>query len=40
MEYLYLNLSASRTEDLVDSSDVLARIVKELIQSAVEKQSG
>ena len=39
MEHLYLNLAAGRTEDLVDPPDVLARIAKELIQSAVQKQS-
>ena len=39
MEHLYLNLVAGRPEDLVDPPDVLARIAKELIQSAVQKQS-
>jgi len=39
MEHLYLNLAAGRTEDLVDPPDVLARIAKEMIQSAVQKQS-
>lgn len=39
MEHLYLNLASSRTEDLVDPPDVLARIAKELIQSAAQKQA-
>ena len=39
MEHLYLNLAACRTEDLLDPPDVLARIAKELIQSAMQKQS-
>ncbi|MDH4186793.1 MAG: hypothetical protein OEV08_07340 [Nitrospira sp.] len=39
MEQLYLNLGASRTEDLIDPPDVLARIAKELIQSGTQKQS-
>lgn len=39
MEHLYLNLSAARTEDWLDPPDVLARIAKEVIQSAAQKQS-
>jgi DNA-binding ferritin-like protein len=39
MEQLYLNLATGRPEDLVDPPDVLARIAKELIQSAAQKQS-
>jgi tetratricopeptide (TPR) repeat protein len=39
MEHLYLNLAAGRTEDLVDPPDVLARIAKEMIRSAAQKQS-
>lgn len=39
MEQLYLNLATGRPEDLVDPPDVLARIAKEMIQSAAQKQS-
>lgn len=39
VEHLYLNLAAGRPEDLVDPPDVLARIAKELIQAAAQKQS-
>jgi hypothetical protein len=39
MEQLYLNLATGRPEDLVDPPDVLARIAKELIQSAAQKQA-
>lgn len=39
MEQLYLNLATGRPEDLLDPPDVLARIAKELIQSAAQKQS-
>lgn len=39
VEFLYLNLATGRAEDLVDPPDVLARIAKELIQSAAQKQA-
>ena len=39
MEHLSLNLVACRTEDLVDPPNVLARLAKELIRSAVQQQS-
>ena len=39
VEHLYLNLATRGAEDLVDPPDVLARIAKEIIQSAVQKQS-
>ncbi|MCE7964365.1 MAG: hypothetical protein DYH04_03120 [Nitrospira sp. NTP2] len=39
VEHLYLNLATGRPEDLVDPPDVLARIAKELIQQAVQRQS-
>src|SRR5574341_377169 len=39
VEQLYLNLATGRPEDLVDPPDVLARIAKELIQSAAQKQA-
>ncbi|MGH7205729.1 MAG: hypothetical protein ACREI2_05925 [Nitrospiraceae bacterium] len=39
VEQLYLNLAARGVEDLVDPPDVLARIAKEIIQGAVQKQS-
>jgi len=39
VEHLYLNLVFSRPEDLVDPPDVLARIAKEVIQSAARKQA-
>ncbi len=39
VEQLYLNLAAGRVEDLVDPPDVLARIAKELIQQAVQRQA-
>jgi hypothetical protein len=39
VEQLYLNLATSRPEDLVDPPDVLARIAKEMIQSAAQKQA-
>lgn len=39
MEQLYLNLATGRPEDLVDPPDVLARIAKEVIQSAAQKQA-
>lgn len=39
VEQLYLNLATARTEDLLDPPDVLARIAKELIQQAVQRQA-
>jgi len=39
VEHLYLNLVSSRPEDLVDPPDILARIAKEVIQSAAQKQA-
>jgi tetratricopeptide (TPR) repeat protein len=39
MEHLYLNLIAGEPEDLVDPSNVLARIAKEMIQSAARQQA-
>lgn len=39
VEQLYLNLITGRTEDLTDPPDVLARIAKELIQQAVQRQA-
>lgn len=39
VEQLYVNLARGQTEDLVDPPDVLARIAKELIQQAVQRQS-
>ncbi|HEY7532934.1 MAG TPA: hypothetical protein VH681_09180, partial [Nitrospiraceae bacterium] len=39
MEQLFLNLATGRPEDLVDPPDVLARIAKEVIQSAAQKQA-
>jgi hypothetical protein len=39
VEQLYLNLVTGRTEDLADPPDVLARIAKELIQQAVQRQA-
>lgn len=39
MEHLYLNLVTGRPEDLLDPPDVLARIAKEVIQSAAQKQA-
>jgi hypothetical protein len=38
VEQLYLNLVSGRNEDLTDPPDVLARIAKELIQQAVQRQ--
>jgi hypothetical protein len=37
--HLCLNLAAGRTENPVDPPDILARTTKELISSAVQKQS-
>src|SRR5438105_10952331 len=39
VEHLYVNLATKGAEDLVDPPDVLARIAKEIIQGAVQKQS-
>lgn len=39
VEQLYLNLASGRNEDLTDPPDVLARIAKELIQQAVQRQA-
>jgi hypothetical protein len=39
VEQLYLNLASGRVEDLTDPPDVLARIAKEIIQGAAQKQS-
>ena len=39
VEQLYLNLITGRTEDLADPPEVLARIAKELIQQAVQRQA-
>lgn len=39
VEHLYVNLATRGVEDLVDPPDVLARIAKEIIQGAVQKQS-
>jgi hypothetical protein len=39
VEQLYLNLVAGRTEDLADPPEVLARIAKEMIQQAVQRQA-
>jgi hypothetical protein len=39
VEQLYLNLVTGRAEDLADPPEVLARIAKELIQQAVQRQA-
>lgn len=39
VEQLYVNLSTGRVEDLLDPPDVLARIAKEVIQQAVQRQA-
>lgn len=39
VEQLYVNLAAARIEDLLDPPDVLARIAKEVIQQAVQRQA-
>ncbi len=39
VEHLYVNLSTGRVEDLLDPPDVLARIAKEVIQQAVQRQA-
>ncbi|MBX3123917.1 MAG: hypothetical protein KF854_12595 [Nitrospira sp.] len=39
VEHLYVNLSTGRVEDLLDPPDVLARIAKEVIQQAAQRQA-
>ena len=39
VEQVYVNLAAARIEDLLDPPDVLARIAKEVIQQAVQRQA-
>jgi len=39
VEQLYLNLATQDTQDLLDPPDVLARIVKEVIQESMHRQS-
>jgi len=39
MEHLYLNLVSGGAEELVDPSNVLARIAKEMIQSSAQQQA-
>lgn len=39
VEHVYLNLATGRVEDLVDPPDVLARMAKEIMQGAVQRQS-
>jgi hypothetical protein len=39
VELLYLNLASGRVEDLTDPPDVLARIAKEVIQQALQRQA-
>ena len=39
VELLYLSLSSGRIEDLTDPPDVLARIAKEVVQQAAQRQS-
>lgn len=39
VELLYLSLASGRIEDLTDPPDVLARIAKEVVQQAVQRQS-
>ncbi len=39
VEQLYINLAVWRTEDLVDPPEVLARVAKELIEQAVQRQA-
>ncbi len=39
VEQLYVNLSTGQIEDLLDPPDVLARIAKEVIQQAVQRQA-
>jgi hypothetical protein len=39
VELVYLNLAAARIEDLTDPPDVLARIAKEIVQQALQRQA-
>ena len=39
VELVYLNLASGRPEDLTDPPDVLARIAKEVVQQALQRQS-
>ena len=39
VEQLYVNLAAWRADDLVDPPDVMARVVKELIQQGAQRQA-
>lgn len=39
VEQLYLNLATNEMQDLLDPPDVLARIVKEVIQESMRRQS-
>lgn len=39
VELVYLNLAAGRIEDLADPPDVLARIAKEIVQQALQRQA-
>ena len=39
VELVYLNLTSGRPEDLADPPDVLARIAKEVVQQALQRQS-
>ncbi len=39
IELLYVSLLSPRPDDLVDEPDVLARVAKEMIQSAVRRQA-
>ena len=39
VELVYLNLASGRPEDLADPPDVLARIAKEVVQQALQRQS-
>ena len=39
VELVYLNLASGRVEDLTDPPDVLARVAKEVIQQALQRQA-
>lgn len=39
VELVYLNLASGRVEDLTDPPDVLARIAKEVVQQALQRQA-
>lgn len=39
VELIYLNLASGRPEDLTDPPDVLARIAKEIVQQALQRQA-